>query len=70
MVDHIQPLKRGGADDPSNMQWQTVEDAKAKDRWEDNGSTSSMERIKCFKPLPTAVLDIATPVPVPLPGYR
>lgn len=32
--DHIKPLKRGGADDPSNMQWQTVEDAKAKDRWE------------------------------------
>jgi hypothetical protein len=24
--------QRGGADDPSNMQWQTVEDAKAKDR--------------------------------------
>jgi hypothetical protein len=35
VVDHIKALKRGGADDPSNMQWQTVEDAKAKDRWED-----------------------------------
>jgi len=23
-----------GADDPSNMQWQTVADAKAKDKWE------------------------------------
>ena len=33
-VDHIKPLKRGGADDPSNMQWQTKEDAKAKDKWE------------------------------------
>lgn len=34
VIDHIQPLKRGGADKPSNMQWQTKEEAKAKDRWE------------------------------------
>lgn len=34
IVDHIIAIKRGGADSPSNMQWQTVEDAKAKDRWE------------------------------------
>ncbi|HTP27997.1 MAG TPA: HNH endonuclease signature motif containing protein [Anaeromyxobacteraceae bacterium] len=34
VVDHVQALKRGGADAPSNMQWQTVEDAKAKDRVE------------------------------------
>jgi len=34
VVDHIVPLKRGGADEPGNMQWQTVADAKAKDRTE------------------------------------
>jgi hypothetical protein len=34
VIDHIKPLKRGGADKPSNMQWQTSKDAKAKDRTE------------------------------------
>ena len=34
VIDHVQALKRGGADDPSNMQWQTKEAAKAKDRVE------------------------------------
>ncbi len=34
VIDHIIPLKRGGCDDPGNMQWQTVGDAKAKDKWE------------------------------------
>jgi hypothetical protein len=34
VVDHVVPLKRGGADRPENMQWQTKADAKAKDKWE------------------------------------
>ena len=34
VVDHIVPLKRGGSDTPVNMQWQTKEEAKAKDKWE------------------------------------
>jgi hypothetical protein len=32
--DHIKPLACGGPDAVSNMQWQTIRDAKAKDRWE------------------------------------
>ena len=36
VIDHVTPLKRGGADAPSNMQWQNTQEAKAKekDRWE------------------------------------
>jgi hypothetical protein len=34
VVDHIKPLCAGGADHPSNMQWQTREEAKIKDRRE------------------------------------
>jgi hypothetical protein len=34
VIDHIKPLSEGGADDPSNMQWQSVEEAKAKDKVE------------------------------------
>jgi len=37
VVDHIKPLACGGADSPSNMQWQTVTAAKEKDRWERTG---------------------------------
>lgn len=34
LIDHIIPLKRGGADAWWNMQWQTTAEAKAKDRVE------------------------------------
>lgn len=34
VIDHIVPLACGGADAPSNMQWQTVDEGKAKDRTE------------------------------------
>jgi hypothetical protein len=34
VIDHVTPLKRGGADAPSNMQWQTTAAAKSKDRVE------------------------------------
>jgi hypothetical protein len=35
VIDHVVPLKRGGPDAPLNMQWQTLEAAKAKDKTED-----------------------------------
>jgi hypothetical protein len=34
VVDHATPLKRGGADHLSNMQWQTTEAANVKDKTE------------------------------------
>ena len=37
VIDHIQPLACGGADAAFNMQWQTVADGRAKDKWEREG---------------------------------
>ena len=34
VIDHIDPLECGGPDTPANMQWQTIAEGKAKDRWE------------------------------------
>lgn len=34
VIDHVSPLECNGADSPSNMQWQTVADGKAKDKTE------------------------------------
>jgi hypothetical protein len=34
VIDHVKPLECGGADDPSNMQWQTIAEGKAKDKTE------------------------------------
>ena len=37
VIDHIRPLACGGADNPANLQWQTVKEGKAKDKWERKG---------------------------------
>jgi hypothetical protein len=34
VIDHVQALKHGGSDKTGNMQWQTKEAAKPKDRVE------------------------------------
>jgi hypothetical protein len=35
--DHVVPLACGGSDSVGNIQWQTVAEARAKDRWERKG---------------------------------
>jgi hypothetical protein len=37
VIDHVKPLACGGGDAPSNMQWQTIAEGKAKDQWERKG---------------------------------
>jgi 5-methylcytosine-specific restriction endonuclease McrA len=44
VVDHIIPLACGGSDAPSNMQWQTIADGKAKDKWERKSCQSGRHR--------------------------
>jgi hypothetical protein len=44
VIDHVKPLACGGVDDPSNMQWQTVAEAKAKDKWERNECQKPRQR--------------------------
>ena len=40
VVDHVVPLACGGADAPSNMQWQSTAEGKAKDKVERKGCST------------------------------
>lgn len=44
VIDHIKPLACGGADAPANMQWQTVAEARAKDKWERIGCERAYDK--------------------------
>jgi hypothetical protein len=62
VVDHVVPLACGGADAPANMQWQTVQAAKAKDR---------VERIDCSRnatPAPRGAAKQVQAKPKPAPS--
>jgi len=41
VIDHIKALACGGVDDSDNMQWQSIEAGKAKDKWERSGCSSN-----------------------------
>lgn len=45
VIDRIIPPVCGGAEDPANMQWQTIADAKAKDKWERIGCRPGRKQV-------------------------
>lgn len=49
VIDHVKPLACGGADNPSNMQWQTRAEARAKDKWERKGCKLSGRSSRPFQ---------------------
>jgi hypothetical protein len=49
ILDHVVPLCAGGADDDTNMQWQTREDARIKDR-EERRQCAKLRSISRSKP--------------------
>lgn len=52
VIDHIKPIASGGCDCPENMQWQTKEEAKEKDKWE--GKEENPVAAQPTKPQPVA----------------
>jgi len=45
VIDHVIALKRGGRDEPRNMQWQTKAEARAKDAFGGSGAISRSSQI-------------------------
>ena len=43
VIDHVIALACGGADAPENMQWQSVEEGKLKDKWERAGCSTNSD---------------------------
>lgn len=54
VIDRIIPPVCGGAEDPANMQWQTIAEAKAKDKWERIGCRPGRKQ---FLPSATSVTE-------------
>ena len=52
VIDRVIPVACGGAEDPSNMQWQTIAQAREKDRWEKIGCRPGRKLV-----LPTPAVD-------------
>ena len=52
VIDRVIPVACGGAEDPSNMQWQTLAQAREKDRWEKIGCRPGRKLV-----MPTPAVD-------------
>jgi hypothetical protein len=53
VIDHISPLACGGAHAPSNMQWQTIEAAKAKGKIVTSARFYPSHRLLSVSAIPT-----------------
>lgn len=71
VIDRVIPIVCGGAEDPSNMQWQTIAQAREKDRWERIGCRPGRKLVAPPAPVVTEAFpleDAGTPAQVaPLP---
>ena len=45
VIDRIVPVVCGGAEEPANMQWQTLAEAKEKDKWERIGCRPGRKQV-------------------------
>jgi hypothetical protein len=55
VIDRVIPVACGGAEDPSNMQWQTLAQAREKDRWEKIGCRPGR---KLYMPTPAVDAEV------------
>jgi hypothetical protein len=55
VIDRVIPVVCGGAEEPSNMQWQTIAEAREKDRWEKIGCRRGR---KLFLPTPAVDAEV------------
>ena len=63
VIDRIIPVVCGGAEDPSNMQWQTIAEAREKDRWEKIGCRRGRKLFMPTPAVPPEVFPVQEPPP-------
>ncbi|MBI1989296.1 MAG: hypothetical protein HYS65_06115, partial [Betaproteobacteria bacterium] len=61
VIDRIIPPVCGGAEDPANMQWQTIAEAKAKDKWERIGCRPGRKQVLPSAASVTEVFPLSEP---------
>ena len=61
VIDRIIPMVCGGTEAPDNMQWQTLAEAKAKDRWERIGCRPGRKLVLPGPPAYSEIYPLAEP---------
>ena len=70
VIDRIIPAVCGGAEEPGNMQWQTIAEARAKNKWERIGCRPGRQLVLPGTPVVTETFPVVVPEPLeaqPLP---